>query len=324
MAIVSVNETVGSREAAKRWDDNSGEKTNYTRAYLVVCDDTLTDMKELLDLAGNGAYGDTIPEMGDGYPTDGTATVHDYDCQELDGYLTFLVLVMYKQPPTGGQNSDPTQNDWVVSTDFVPYQRIIENEMTTDANGDVNGDPITNSAKDPFIDPLMETYSYVKINASKWFSSWDIEEQAQRQGAINDQDVTAFGEVFPTHTLRCVRWTTSGKQELSSGDYYQLQAEFIYRPIRRVQSDDGPIGPVNGKQFKEVPGWDRAVIDQGFNEIRGGVKRKIATGGQTALTPFKLDGNGLHEASLDTNIFLVFQTCIEQDMTTWGLPTTMP
>ena len=322
--IKSVNETVGSREATRKWQ-SGGISTTYTRVYLIVANDTVTNLKDLIDLAGDGTYGDTIPEMGDEFPTDSQATVHDYTVQELDGWLTFLVLVNYRQPDVGGQNSDPTENDWIVSTDFVPYEKIMTTEAIFDNDGKIIGDPILNSAGDPFDPPVSEMYSYVKINATKWFNSWDIETQAVRQGSMNSEELTAFGVVFPAHTLRCVRWTTPGKVEQGSGEYYQLQAEFIFKPVRRVQSDDGNINE-NGKQFKEVPGWDRPILDQGFNSLQGenNLKLPVVIGGEKERVPVKLDGNGQFNITNIQTVFLVFQTVIEQDMTTWGLPTTMP
>jgi len=320
--IKSIRETVGSRKAVLQWQ-NGAERSSQDRVYLIVTESVVTDINELIGLAGNGSYGDTIPEMGDEYPSDPFSTVHELQPLEIDGYLTYNMMIRYRNPDPGGQNRDPTENDWILSTDFSPYQKIVATTTSVNpANEKPNGVPIVNSAGDPFLDPLKETYSYTVIRASKWFNSWDLAEQAQRQGATNRNQFTAFGEIFPPRTLRCTRWTTSGKQDVNGGEYYQLQAEFIYKPVRQVRSYDGTI--VNdGENFKEVAGWDRAVVDQGFREKGDDPLRcvPIMTRGGTAQRPFKLDLQG-NRTTCDKTYYHVFQTTYTQKMEDWGLPDT--
>ena len=318
--IASINETVGSRKAVASWEE-SAERREYTRVFLVVANETVTDMNELIDLAGDNSYGgepyQEIPEMGQEYPSDPNATVHVIEPQEKDeGYLTFHIFVHYRQPDAGGQNPDPTDNDWVISTDFEPFQKIVENETTFDGGGNPNGKPIENSARDPFFDPVTETYYRLVIHASKWFNDWDLAIQAQRQGAMNDANLLFLGQIFPPHTLRCTRWTTSGKQILETGEFYQLNATFVYKPVFSVESKGNQV---------EIAGWDRAVLDLGFNRLNAnGLKVPIQTRGGTAQVPYKLDGNGRFDPDDVQTVFLEFQTVYEEDMSTWGLPDTMP
>ena len=321
--IKSVRETVGSRKATLEWQ-NGGEQTTQDRVFLIVANSVVTDINELIALAGDGAYGDTIPEIGEQYPSDPFSTVHGLQPLEIDGYLTFNMMVRYRIPDAGGQNSDPTENDWIVSTDFQAYQKIVETTTSVNpANEKPNGVPVQNSAGDPFLDPLQEAYSYTVINASKWFDSWDLAIQAMRQGATNRNVVTAFGEVFPVRTLRCTRWTTSGKQDVNGGEYYQLQAQFIYKPVRQVRSDNGAIEE-DGKKYIEVAGWDRAVVDQGFREISDVTRCvPIQTRGGTTQTPIKLNLAG-GRAPCDKIFMLPFQTTYTQPMEDWDLPDSMP
>jgi len=319
--IVSIRETVGSRKAVLEWSQGA-ERSSQDRVFLIVTESVVTDLNELISLAGNSSYGDTIPEMGEEYPSDPFSTVHGLQPLEIDGYLTYNMMVRYRNPDPGGQNSDPTENDWVLSSDNAPIQKIVETDTSTNDDGDQIGEDVLNSAGDPFLDPLKETYAYTVINASKWFNSWSLDTQSIRQGATNRTTLTAFGKVFPPRTLRCTQWKTTGKQDVNGGEYYQLQAQFVYRPVRRVQSEDGTIVE-DGKNYIEVAGWDRAVIDQGFREQGDEPNRcvPIMTRGGTTQTPFKLNGAG-GRAPCGKTWFLVFQTTFDQEMNDWDLPDT--
>lgn len=311
MTILSVNETVGSREANLN-STADGLQSSYVRIFQVVADDVVTDLKEIQDLAGSGSPGpDTIPPMFDPYPSDGTSFVNDIDPVEVDGYLVYLVTVTYENPPAGEDEEDPTSRDWNFNTDVVEFQYIPETDLENDQN-------LVNSAGDGFDPPILDTDYYDVINLSKVFSSWDLATGFDRKNRINSAAFTMLGFVFPVHSVLAVKWVTSGKQEKNDGDFYQLNTQFIFRE---------DVSIVSGGVQTFRPGWLRHVVDRGYNELLNGTRIPILDGGEKKATTVPKLLNGEGGALADNNYlseYLTFRIKREEDFNLWGLPTTVP
>jgi hypothetical protein len=327
VAIVSVNESVKARAAA--WTFNKGFKSAYTRSYIVVADETVEDLNDILQLSGAGEPGPAVlPEMGDAYPTDGGCSVSGFNVQpQGDERLVFLVIVEYTNPPPSGHGYKPSELDWEFSTESQQLDRIAEVDYGVDTAGNTGGNDglgeMTNSALEWFDPPVMESETVLVINLSKYFDTWKLQDQIDREGYINDAEVKVLGKKFEKHSLMCTRWTTPGKQVVDGGTYFRLEAQFIYREPRLVLSDN---------ETKEVAGWNRAVLDLGFRHRPGGldplsplVPIPDGAGGAPTTVPRKL--NGLGQAQPDQTsypgVYLFFRTKKEADMSAWGLPLTL-
>ena len=310
MAYVSIDETVGSRRAMLQVS-NGAFKTTYTRVFQVITDDTLTDLNDIINsqLGSLGVGPDQLPEIGDPYPSDSSAVVTKIEPQEEDGHLKFLVLVTYTNPDAQGVASDPTTLDWQFSTAVEEYQEIVE----VDA---IDGDPVVNSAGDPFNPPIEEVQYRHVIHLKKWFNTWDLADEYARQGKVNNADFTLLGYLFPKRCLRCTQWTTSGKQNVSGGEYYQLNATFVFKPQFDVETIAGAT---------TLGGWQRAIIDRGFRELRAGQRLQILEGNVKITTPRLLNGaGGARPDNTYDPIFLPFNSVDEADFSTFGLPAAIP
>ena len=319
MSILRYNESVEGRKATTSFDN--GPKSSYTRVFQIITDSVVTDLNDIKNLAGTedplGSL--TLPDMGDGYPSDPGTSVSNIEASTEDGRLKYFLTFQYTNPPPSGHGHNPPGLEWAFSTDVIEQQVITDRDF---GGHQQEADPrqIRNSAGDIFDPPLMEVEYFYVINLSKFFSTWDMEQAMDdRQNLINSTDVTILGFTFPKHSLLCQRWTTGGKQQVNGGTYFKLDTRFIYRPPFVVESQVAGGDPAE----VTIPGWNRAVIDQGFNISEGGAR--FAPVDDRNKTPEEIpslfDGQGGVQPSDKYNPFYFeFRTKGQSNMTNWGLP----
>ena len=313
MAIISINEDVGQRSATWTWSGGN-LSPKYTRVWKVQCDDTLSDMRDVLALAGNPSPGpDTIPAIGTAYPSDSSAVCQELDCSEMDGHLIFYATAIYKQQTATGVGSDPTALDWEFSMSFVAVQRPVP--------VDIDGTATKNSAGELYSDPpVMETYYEPVFNLAKWYSSVNVTTAKDRIGAKNSSAFTLCGASILKGDIRCIDYRISPKEIIGGNPYYKVNIS-LHWGTRDSYYDD-PSGTV-----KTAEAWEQLILDAGyrFKDAATNELAPIMIDRVEVSSPISLDGNGqpLGEGSYQ-NVHNKFNTVKDSDMSLWGLPTAIP
>ncbi len=338
MAITSIEEMHEDREAGLA-ASATGVTTNYTRTYQIISDAIITDLRVIRQLAGVGAPGpDTIPVIGEEYPTDAGSQCQDLQPEVTENRLVYLLVATYQNPPPGGFSEDPTTNDWNFNTSTETEHIVAKYDFGD--HGSAGGDgtvPITdedgvtanlpplvgtaavrdikNSASERY-DPSLQEPRYIRVyNLTRSISSWDEDEAQERIGKINSASFTFLGITIPKHCMLCTKYDTGGKQVSGTGDNFPVKVQLKLKM---------PYTIVSGVTKSYGNGWIRAVVDEGFNQLIAGVQQPIpADGLSLSQQPQLLDGAGLKVAGPAPfePIFRQFRTKGSDDMSTWGLPT---
>lgn len=169
--------------------------------------------------------------------------------------------------------------------------------VTEPIDRDAGGDPLTNSADEPF-DPAVTEEFYdrilrVEINQAN-FNAEAVEPYV---GAINNASWTpsSVGRSFDAYTARCLS-IDGDPQRVGTIDFYRVIYEFAIR-------DDGIL--VGDTKL----GWRRRFQDIGFREKIGGEYRTIVDSEGNPLTqPVPLDGNGQRLSPSADPVWRVFTT----------------
>lgn len=323
------------RAAEIAYVSGQGIRATYTRVFQVMTDALVEDLWEIEPLFGNGTPGpDTIPEIGDAYPTASGSVVKSIAPETGDGDYQYFVIVNYDTAPSGGLEPVPTDQEWSVTTEVIEEEYVAEYDLGGHAGGGSlsipNQDNITasypalpgsaavrdiaNSADDLFDPPVM-TKRYLRVyNLQKYIATWDEDEVLERLGKLNSDTFTFIGKSFRPWSLLCTRYNIGEKKEYDGSNYYSITIQLVHRPYFTVRSND---------VVTYVPGWLEAVVDQGYHAKDGDQTVLNNINGIPATVPQLLDGSGARQ--LDTAyhaVYRQFRTLGEDAMGGWGLPTT--
>jgi len=338
MAITSIEEMHENREAPLS-SSSQGVDAPYTRTYQIISDALITDLRDVRALAGVGAPGpDTIPVIGETYPSDTGSQCFELVPLITESRLVYLLTANYKNPPPGGFGEDPTTPDWNFTTGTETEQIVAKYDLgghgsaggdgtvpITDEDGTTANLPpltgsagvrdLTNSATERY-NPSLQEPRYIRVyNLTKFLSTWDEDEAQERIGKINSASFTFLGMTIPKHCMLCTRYDTGGKQQQSTGSYYSINVQLKLKMPYTFNSD-------NVKTYAN--GWIRAVVDQGFNQLIGGVLTPIPLESNSlSQQPQLLNGAGVKQLNAPNfhPVFRQFRTKGSDDMSTWGLPT---
>lgn len=161
------------------------------------------------------------------------------------GIILWHVLVTYAVPEDGnrhpGKNSDdsgdptrkPTEWDWDDGVEMEEFDR------------DIEGNPIVNSALDPFSTPAQATTQTLVIVAYRWYTSFDVERSQLYRNTVNEDDWRPSGTLFggrsiPAGTAKCVS----------------------IRPTARLTSNARYVEVMHRFELR-ADGWKYRVMDQG-------------------------------------------------------------
>jgi hypothetical protein len=272
---VPVNREAGVDYKAKR---------DYQREFIVLMD-ALTDGSIQVSVAPG------IPRLFDLFiDTDGTRDLgaRCYDVrakQDADDPYRWHVTAKYTSgdrsryskfsPERGderGSDANPLQRPPIVIWGQQKVQRVLEFDMSQQAVGQ-NGQPVLNSAGDPFDPPVVVEDTYPTLTYIRNEGTFDPGVPIAYKDAINN-------DVFLGAPQYCskVDGITARSNVENNLQYFEVTYQFSFRrwnpPVEK--------------------GWLSQILDRGFYEIdANGNKKRIKDGfAQDIVTPFPLDGKG--------------------------------
>ena len=274
MAVTSVTEL----------PDCDGEQNNtyqrtYTRTFRVICDSRNDGPRTAREASGIPSIGNTYSR---GNESDSGAFVQSVKarCESAGAnpdHSQWVVTVAYGPYNSNVFPSNPVSWPVLVSFGSQKFERVVVR--------DVNGDPIRNSAKDPYSEPVTvdDSRPILTVVRNELVSSYDDTVAGQYRDKVN---LNAWNNCA-VKTVKCSSITTSQQQYDSVNDmwYFQVTYVFEYNP----------------------DGWKKKLLDQGFAELDGSSppKQKLIKGpdGQPLNEPCLLDGSGAKLASNGTPVF---------------------
>lgn len=259
----------------------SSNQRNYTRRYKITTD-SVSDEAETV-------FRDVrLPRRFDPYPLNGASLANRIRARRSESPLLWSVDVEYETPSAGSQEQDPDPlaRPSEVSMDVAIFQRP--------AILDIDGNPILNSAKDPFADPIAEQDDVrPTLTITRNEPTLNTARNLQYTNAVNAD--AFFG--FDPGEVKCMQIRQDRQVEQDQDDpsrqieFWRTTFEFHMRPNTSLRIN-GVLTPVKG--------WDLALVDMGYYELRAGLEpgdpaRRMAirdaAGGQVSH-PVRLDGNG--------------------------------
>lgn len=226
-----------------------------------VTSDTATE--DPYDVARASAGGTSIPSIGDAHPNDASAFVSNIGPpnRDKDNRKLWTVGVEYETLSADTPEENPLNEDALVEWGFTAYQKIIAK--------DAGGEPILNSANDPY-DPPLEGEKYrLNVRIQRNESSFTPGTADGHINTVNDAEVTVAG--FTVAAGKALMKDFSGRSAERSGTSYWVVTYLI--------------------EF-DPSSWQVELLDHGLYELVGATKRRIERYGEAVTEPQRLDGTG--------------------------------
>lgn len=274
-----------------------------------------------------------------------------------DGPLTVISAVSSTQgitigtPYTMGTESDPwavclkmnatpfgeDQREWIVTVEYGRAPNVAENPLSEPSELDIegrefevaidrdrNGNPLVNSAGDPFDPPVTIEDNRIIVTVARNEATpqyaaanpgyvGPVFNYADLTGMVGKTNQTTFLGYGP-RKLKALFPRISREFSPNIGFYWKV----IYRfeIIDKEYEIDDPDNP--GTPLVIGQGHDRVILDQGFREKVGSVKKLITLDGQPLQEPALLDGSGEKLPEGDSPRYLAFQVLPEHDFAGMG------
>lgn len=238
-------------ETLEIWSKQSDNGDSAVRAFSVINASSATQARQ----AGG------IPTPGQAHPENPNLYAGKPACTR-PGFNYYVVTVGYSRDKateeTGGNPlSEPARYRWTVRNESI--------EIDTD----INGNPILNSAFDPFGQPATGEQEYIHLTVTKNVPTFDVKQAIEFVNSTNDAPVIipGAGEVN-TNNLYCTSIAPTGDYSLEV-DYVNVAYDFDVA--------DADLGIVR-------------ILDQGFNAVQkaGEAPKKVPD----LTEPVLLDGLG--------------------------------
>lgn len=266
-AILSVEEVHQGRDSS---EGTEGEGS-YIRAFRVIVAHSQVTAKTVRDADGIPEIGDTYSVTYNSVTTEDTSSVavdkHAFH-PDPDSQTLWHVVVSYDR--SGKPSGDTKTARWTTQKYTRPAFR------TVNASGLINqadGDPIVNSAGDPFVPPVEIEESRLVYHRSYWVADglWDEDELQEYKDAINSNTVTIGTRTFAARTLRI---TEIDGVRAKRGNAYWWQVSLVVEVREET--------------------WDVYLQDRGFRHINetGDLVETTDCAGQPLSEPAFLDGDG--------------------------------
>lgn len=304
LGIAHVTEKSRSTSVDLMW------RRSYTRVYTVETLDPSVGPLAVRQ-AVDPATGVAIPQPGAYYITPaGTYQENDHgawvigveaslDDLHQTGGIQWTVTVSYGPFDTSAFGNDPTQ--WAIKVNFGGERtdRVLY--------FDQYGNPITNSAGDPFDPPITidDSRSILTVTRNELVSSYNFALAEMYRDTINQYTWNGFAP----YTAKLGIISTSDPQYSSAYQVYYYTVTYPFT-IKR-------------------DGWQVAVLDAGCNELTGPYgayypytdqkTRPIMNGGQQVSDPVPLNGYGQRLPVGGIPITLVFEGYSVTDFTGLGI-----
>lgn len=289
--IASVEERRGGRSSEV---DNLGRR-KYTRQFTV--ETTAPEVGPLaVRTAVDPATSVSVPGIGSHY----TNGLGPYDDEfEFDTGAFVDSISAAEDGPEGIQ--------WVVTVQYGPFDwtqfqgdadlwpiRVSFGGERTERviYFDNNGDPILNSAGDPFGDPITvdDSRTVLTITRNEKVSVFDMDLAQLYSDSIND----ATWNGFPARTCKMGVITTGDPTYDPNGKFYYYTVTYPVTVNRAT--------------------WRKEILDQGFNELDPYDDPKpVMNSGQPVSDAVPLDGSGHRLGPYDTPVTLTFDVYEELD-----------
>lgn len=279
MAIVSVEEVKGKRSGSidQMW------RRTYTRVWRVQTDDPATGTIAVRTAVDPNFPTDPlrrIPSPGNTYDT---GVEHDYGAfagpievqEETEDGKSWLVTVTYSPYDMSQFGPDPTA--WLPRIQFgsQKYEKAVDKDQ--------NGNPVTNSAGDPFADPITidDTRDIITVTRNELVATFDLSLASQFRDKVNLNPWNGFD----AKTVKCSSIVTSEPRYDSNNQVWTYEVQYVFEINRDT--------------------WKAKPLDQGFTYLSGGVRKIFQDGdGQRVDEPKLLDGSGGKLASGGTPVYL--------------------
>lgn len=284
MGVVDVEELWEEWEGSidSRW------QRTYTRSWRVQCDSRRDGPVTARSAAG-------IPALGTSYEVTSTekdtgSYVQSITCRcesasANPDHAQWKVTASYGPYDATAWSQNPIEWPLKLSWSWAQYERIIW--------ADVDGNPILNSAGDPFSDPVTIDDSRPVLRVTRNEATFDpalvdLYRDKVNSGAFCGAPAGYVKMAAPTAELAF--------NPDAGGFYYVVTYEFHFNR----------------------DGWKKSILDQGFAEKVSGKLKPIMNQGQKVDEPVPLNGSGARLPVGGTAVFLEFDVYEEADFSALG------
>lgn len=299
--------------AGRKWSVDAGGMKSLTREYVVVLDGgtALAANGETLSFPG-------VPAIGTAHPVYTYMFVSGYDITEgANGDKNTLRVSVKYEPQTITTDTIPGEEEPTEEDSAVEEWGWSDGTETHDLVEDRNGEPVINSAGDPFDSaPQIEAPAPVFTKVIRTLARRSV---AAYLCKVNASSVTIGGRICMPGTLLC----TVAEQRIFNDALWKYR----YKITLRYRSNLVAVG--SGSTQSEI-GWDVAVADTGMRawDTTTGKKSLIRvmdleTGKMATVTsPALLDGSGHAQQAQSstqtlTPYYLCFQAYDTADFPAW-------
>jgi hypothetical protein len=260
-----------------------------------------------------------LPAIGSVWPEDASAYCNSLSVENSDPWRGWHVTATYTDertygsinglgatsggnPGTGtssnpykaeGASSDPVYDEVKYSWAGHTYEEIV----MVDA---VDGNPILNTAGDPFSEPVTREVTDAICTVS-YSGATPPAEVLALQNYVNNAAIEVDGRTFPKRSIRLQNLNVGPRQYRNGDPYRQISYQLKFRQGRNIPNVDGD------QAFLQSTGWDYIALSTGFQElynIAGKLKKRHCKNpdGTNVKEPALLDANGRQISSDDTNL----------------------
>ena len=234
-----------------------------------------------------------IPRAGESHPDFRGALVAQISVRQAEGeHEVWDVEVRYSTDLAKQLFDHPALKPPEISLTFSRSTRAIAYDIT--------GNPISNSAGDPFGDPIEIDDSRPSIVIRRNFVYFDLATAIKYKDAVNSDSFLGFGP----GELKIMRISANKRRNEEKGyHWWQVEVEMEGRPT--------PSGINVAPGDPSPEGWDVIVVDQGRYAISGGAKVPIVDAhGKPVQHDVRLNGSGAplpDNASPSSTVWRVFR-----------------
>jgi hypothetical protein len=261
---VSVDEIFEGRDGT--WTVSQGR--SYTRQFRVIMNEVTDGPAEAISVIGI--------ERGDPYVTinaleqDPNSYVQTMRATQEEGdALGWIVTVEYGWYDSNEAGGGPTQNPLLMPIDvafsFRDYQVVCDR--------DINGNPILNSAFDPYDPPIMINVPNQVLTVTRNEAAYDSAFAYMYRNSISQDSFAGATALF----AKCIAITPKNLFHQDVGWYYQMTYEF---ELLNPRLSAGPNG------------WRKTILDAGLRQLVKGKPVHILLKGMPISQPMLLNGMG--------------------------------
>lgn len=306
MSII-VTERKGERSAG--WNLQGGR--SYTLVCRVETDNPLIGPRSAMMAVGveAGAFY-RFPLSGTAVEWDFAAYLTAIDAREVseDGKSWDVTLSYSQTSPqdqAGGSGGGAMPGAFILSP-FNIKPSVQWGSETEDVarTHDRDGEPILNTAGDPFDPPILVPVSNpvatIQRNLTSYDGSW--------VGSYKDHVNKSPWMGYPPNTVLCRDITGESVHDTDWGWYWRVTYQFAFRPIW-----------VKGGKVIQ-PGWSAQVLNAGMRQLKDGELEQILVQGVPASSPVPLKEDGSEAKPDDDPHYLTFDVYPEAEFDDLDLP----